>query len=85
MSARLRDRSMLRTALFLVCGIMLAAAGCLAVAGWNLGLVLRLAIPGLVLLFGLVVERWRYKLVITHRPGPNWVSTNERFIDPESG
>jgi hypothetical protein len=76
---------MLRAALFLICGILLAAAGCLAIAGCNLGVVLRLAIPGLVLLFGLVVERWRYKPVTTRLPGPDWVSTSERFIDPESG
>ncbi len=76
---------MLRGALFLVCGILLAAAGYLAMAGCNLGVVLRMAIPGLVLLFGLVVERWRYKLVTTRRPGSDWVSTDERFIDPESG
>jgi hypothetical protein len=79
------SRSVLRLALFLVGGILLAAAGCLAIAGCNLGIVLRLGIPGLVLLFGLVVERWRYKPVTTLRPGPDWVSTNERFIDPESG
>jgi hypothetical protein len=36
-------------------------------------------------MFGLLVERWRYKPVTIHRPGPDWVPTNERFIDPESG
>ena len=79
------SRSMLRTALFVVCGILLAAAGYSAIAGCSLGFVLRLSIPGFVLLFGLLVERWRYKPVTTRRPGPDWVSTNERFIDPETG
>ena len=79
------SRPLLRAALFLVGGILLAAAGCSAIAGCNLGIVLRLAIPGLVLMFGLLVERWRYKPVTIHRPGPDWVPTNERFIDPESG
>jgi hypothetical protein len=36
-------------------------------------------------LFGLVVERWRYKALTSRRPGPDWVPTNERFVDPESG
>ena len=79
------SRSLLRAALFLVGGILLAAAGGSAIAGCNLGIVLQLAIPGLVLMFGLLVERWRYKPVTIHRPGPDWVPTNERFIDPESG
>jgi hypothetical protein len=76
---------MLRAALFVVSAILLAVAGWSAIAGCSLGVILRPAIPGLVLLFGLAVERWRYKLVTTHRPGTDWVSTNERFIDPESG
>jgi hypothetical protein len=76
---------MLRAALFLLCGILLAAAGCSAIAGCSLGVVLRLAVPGLVLLFGLVFERWRYKSVTACRPGPGWVATDERFVDPESG
>jgi hypothetical protein len=46
---------------------------------------LQLALPGLVLLFGLAMERWRYKPVTRPRPGPDWVQTNERFVDPESG
>ncbi len=48
------------------------AAGMLA--GW-----------ALVLLIGLLVERWRYKRVTRSRPGPEWVATAERFVDPESG
>lgn len=76
---------MLRAALFVVSAILLAAAGWSVIAGCDLGIVLRLATPGLVLLFGLVVERWRYKRVTTRRPEPDWVSTNERFVDPESG
>ena len=79
------SRSVLRTTLFVVCGVLLATAGLLAVTGCTLGVTLRVVVPGLLLLLGLVVERWRYKPVTTHRPGPDWVSTNERFIDPESG
>jgi hypothetical protein len=75
----------LRTALFVVCGVLLAIAGLLAVSGCALGVTLRLAVPGLLLLFGLVVEPWRYKRLTSRRPGPDWVPTNERFVDPESG
>jgi hypothetical protein len=79
------NRSVLRIALFLTCGMLLAAAGCSAIAGCDLGLVLRLVIPGLVLLFGLAVERWRYKPVTGRPPGADRVTTNEWFVDPESG
>jgi hypothetical protein len=79
------SRSVLRAALFVISAILLAAAGWSAIVSCNNGVVLRLAIPGLVLLFGLVVERWHYKPVTTRHPGPDWVSTNERFIDPENG
>jgi hypothetical protein len=75
----------LRTALFVVCGVLLAIAGLLAATGCALGVTSRLAVPGLLLLFGLVVERWRYKSLTSRRPGPDWVPTNERFLDPESG
>ena len=79
------NRPVLRAALFVVSAILLAVAGWLAIAGCSLGVVLRPGIPGLALLVGLAVERWRYKPVTSHRPGADWVSTGERFIDPESG
>jgi hypothetical protein len=40
-------------------------------------------IAGLVF-FGLLFERFRYKQLADSRPGPGWVATDERFIDPES-
>jgi hypothetical protein len=79
------SRSVLRAALFVVCGILFAATGWSAIAGCTLGATLRLAVPGFVLLFALVVERWRYKPLKGRPPGPDWVPTNERFVDPESG
>ena len=79
------SQSVLRTVLFVVCGVLLGTAGLLAVTGCALGVTLRLAVPGLLLFFGLVVERWRYKTLTSRRPGPDWVPTNERFVDPESG
>jgi len=75
----------LRVSLFAVGAALVATAGLLTLLGCTLGATLRVAIPGLVLLLGLVVERWRYKPLTDGLPGPGWVATNERFIDPESG
>ena len=30
-------------------------------------------------------ERWRYKPLTDARLGPDWVATDERFVDPETG
>lgn len=76
---------MLRAALFVVCGILFAATGWSVIAGCALGAALRFAVPGLLLLFALVVEHWRYKPMTGRSPGAGWVRTNERFVDPESG
>jgi hypothetical protein len=78
-------RSRLRAALFVLCGVLLAAAVSLAIGGCTLALVLRLAVPGVILLFALLVEHWRYKPLKSRRPGPDWLRTDERFVDPESG
>jgi hypothetical protein len=78
-------RSVLRTALFAVGGVLLAGAAALLIGGCAPGVALRVAVPGLVLLFALGVEQWRYKPLTTGRPGPDWVPTDERFVDPESG
>jgi hypothetical protein len=45
---------------------------------------LRLLIPGAVLIAALLIERWRYRCIADDRPGPGWVDTGERFIDPET-
>jgi hypothetical protein len=79
------SRSVLRAALFIVSGVLLAGAAALALAGCSLGLALRFAVPGVILLFALVVEHWRYKPLKGRRPGPDWLATDERFVDPESG
>ena len=76
---------MLRAALLIVSGALLAGAASLAIAGCTLGLALRLAVPGIILLLALLVERWRYKPLKSRRPGPDWLLTDERFVDPESG
>jgi hypothetical protein len=49
------------------------------------GIGLRLLVPGLVLIIALLIERWRYRCLAGDRPGPEWVDTGERFVDPESG
>src|SRR5207253_10841711 len=68
-----------------VCAILCAVTGWSAFAGCTLGATLRFAVPGLVWLCALVVDRWRYKPVTGRPPGAGWVATNERFVDPESG
>ena len=40
---------------------------------------------GVLLLVGLVFERWRYKPLTDTRLGPDWIATHERFVDPETG
>jgi hypothetical protein len=75
----------LRAALFVIGLALLAGAAALAHAGCSLGVSLRLAVPGLFLIGAALVERWRYKRLAGSRPGPDWVATDERFVDPESG
>jgi hypothetical protein len=75
----------LRASLLAISGALLTGAAALAVAGCALGLVLRLAVPGVILLFALVVEDWRYKPLKSRRPTPDWLPTDERFVDLESG
>ena len=40
---------------------------------------------GVILIIGLLIERWRYKPLAGQRPGPEWTATDERFVDPETG
>jgi len=47
-------------------------------SGWGAGW-------GLVLVLGLLFERWRYKPLADRSPGPDWQRTDERFVDPETG
>jgi hypothetical protein len=75
----------LRAAL-LVIGLALSLGAAVSAAdGCGLGLSLRLALPGLLLIGAVLFERWRYKRLTGSRPGPEWVATEERFVDPESG
>jgi len=38
-----------------------------------------------ILLIGLLIERWRYKPLSEAQPWPDWAATGERFVDPETG
>ena len=72
--------------LLLVLGIaLLAASFATALTGCPVGTVLRLGIPGLVLTGAILFERGRYKPSSPDRPGPDWIATDERFVDHESG
>jgi hypothetical protein len=76
--------STLRGALYAVGGLLvaggavLALADCRTPAAWVAGW-------GLILILGLLFERWRYKPLTGARLGPGWVATDERFVDPETG
>ena len=76
---------MLRAALVVIGGIMLAGAAIGALAGWRLPAVLPLAFWGVVLAGGVLIERRRYRLLTDQRPGRDWQATHERFVDPGSG
>ena len=76
---------MLRAALLVIGGVMLAAAAICALAGCRLAAMIPLAVWGAILAGGVLIERWRYRPLTADRPGPDWQATPERFVDPESG
>jgi len=77
-------RSALRAALYAVGGLSIAGAVVLALFGYGPA-ALGLAGWALVLVVGLLIERWRYKPLAERPPGPDWTATDERFVDPETG
>ncbi len=74
----------LRAALLIVGLLMLAGAAASAAAGCT-ALGWRMALFGGVLVVAALFERWRYKRLAGRCPGPDWVATDERFVDPETG
>ena len=40
---------------------------------------------GGLIVIGTLYERFRYKPLEDHKPGPGWEATSERFIDDETG
>ncbi len=76
--------SVLRPALLVVGGILVAGGALAALATCSVAAFMAVG-WGIVLLIGLAIERWRYKKLADRPPGPEWIATDERFIDPESG
>jgi hypothetical protein len=74
----------LRGLAFAVGGLLATAAVLLAFAGAG-GIAFGLAFWAVLLVVGLLIERWRYKPFDGQRLGPEWVATDERFVDPETG
>jgi hypothetical protein len=77
-------RSALRAALYALGGLSIGGAAVLALIGCG-PVALGLAGWALVLVIGLMIERWRYKPLAERNPGPDWTATDERFVDPETG
>jgi len=78
------NRSALRAALYALGGLSIAGAVVLVLLGCGPA-ALGLAGWALVLIIGLMIERWRYKPLAEHSPGSDWTITDERFVDPETG
>jgi len=76
---------LLRAVLLALGVVLLAATLGAAFSGSGVHAVLALGVPGLALTAGILFERKRYKPAEPHRPGPDWIATDERFVDPDSG
>jgi hypothetical protein len=76
---------MLRAVLLCI-GILLLGVALLAVlAGCPARVVLAPAFFGAILTASILFERRRYKPASSSQPGPDWVATDEQFVDPTSG
>jgi hypothetical protein len=73
---------MLRSAALALTAVLLAVFLAGAAVGWH---TLPFAVPPLILLLGLLFERYVYKPVRPQPPGPGWDRTAEKFVDPRSG
>jgi hypothetical protein len=78
-------RAILRRVALAIGGVILAIAALLRLAGCPVWLALEVAFPGFVIVGAVLVERWRYKPLESEPPGPDWIATGERFLDPETG
>jgi hypothetical protein len=77
---------MLRTVLLAIGIVALVGAALIAVLCWALFPVcIWLGFWGIVLVGGILFERGRYKPATPDHPGPGWVATDERFVDPQTG
>jgi hypothetical protein len=75
----------LRPALLVIGLAALVGAVAAALAGAPFPLILWLSLLGVMLVGGILFERGRYKPAERARPGPDWVATDETFVDPVSG
>ncbi|MGH7093370.1 MAG: hypothetical protein ACREFB_07545 [Stellaceae bacterium] len=64
---------------------LLAAAAVALAAGLPWPIAIWLAVLGLAATLGILYERRGGKPISGDRPGPDWVDTGERFVDPETG
>ncbi len=65
---------------------LLAAALLVLIAGWPFfPFAIWLGILGLGMTLGVLYERRGDTPVANRPPGPDWVETGERFVDPETG
>lgn len=71
---------MLRGAITLAAALVACAGLALVIHGERNGGWQMLAV-GLIALFGIVFERWRYRH-LEARPDGSWEATGERFVDP---
>jgi hypothetical protein len=77
-------RSAVRAALYIIGGLLVVGGIALAVIGC-FPPAAGLALWGVILIIGLLIERWRYQPLGARSPGPDWTATDERFVDPETG
>ena len=67
-------------------GFLALSLGCVGiVSGWPVPANLALLAFGTLVALGILFELDRYKRPTRDRPGPDWVRTEERFIDDETG
>jgi hypothetical protein len=73
-----------RVVLLVIAGLLVAGGVAMAVL-CIFPAAIGLGVWGVILLIGLLIERWRYKPLADRSPGPDWTATGERFVDPETG
>jgi hypothetical protein len=72
-------------AAILTVGILMLLAGVALLAADEAAPALWLLVVGGAITVGTVLERVIYKPLLRGSPGPGWVKTAERFIDPDTG
>jgi hypothetical protein len=78
------SRSLVRT-IVVILGCLTAAGALVAAAFCIIPAAIMLGVWAVILLVGLLIERFRYKALGAALPGPDWQRTDERFVDPETG